>query len=529
MDYRRSLAENFVQVEVGQHDYRRFLAAGSGPVGEGGPILLGALELAYNKGPWVEPENLGKLNAVLRLSSGTPDKGWAATAMAYESRWTATDQVARRAIDSGLIGRFGTLDPTAGGKTRRASLSGEWANTDAAGRSRANVYFIDASLDLFSDFTYALDNPARGDQFEQAEHRKVFGLAASRSWNMTLGGRDSTTTVGLQVRHDRLDPVGLYGTAARERVATTQESTVRETSVGVYAENATQLMPWLRSVVGVRADRFDFKVDSSIAANSGSKSDSIVSPKLSLIFGPWAKTEYFVNVGTGFHSNDARGVNATVTPKEGLPADPSPGLVRSRGAEVGLRTEIVPGLQTSIALWQLKLGSELVFSGDAGDTEASGASKRTGIEINNHYVAAPWLLFDADLAFSRARFTEDQGEAPNIGRHIPGSVETVASLGATVTEFGPWFGHLQLRYFGPRALIEDDSQRSKATTLTYARVGYKITKDVKVMLTIVGGRVVFVRHALPGEWVRLRITEVTKRIDPETVAVTEKYYQDAAE
>jgi outer membrane receptor protein involved in Fe transport len=158
--------------------------------------------------------------------------------------------------------------------------------------------------------------------------------------------------------------------------------------------------------------------------------------------------------------------------------------VRSKGGEVGLRTEIVPGLQTSLALWQLKLGSELVFSGDAGDTEASGASKRYGIELNNHYIATNWLLLDADIAVSRARFDEDQGDAPNIGRSIPGSVDTVVSLGATLTGYGPWFGQFQVRYFGPRPLIEDDSQRSKATTLAYLRVGYKITPDLKLALDV---------------------------------------------
>ena len=135
-------------------------------------------------------------------------------------------------------------------------------------------------------------------------------------------------------------------------------------------------------------------------------------------------------------------------------------------------------------MWQLKLGSELVFSGDAGDTEASGASRRYGIELNNHYIATNWLLLDADIAVSRARFNESQGDAPDIGRYIPGSVDTVVSLGATVTEYGPWFGQFQVRYFGPRPLIEDNSQRSKATTLAYLRVGYKITTDVKVAVDV---------------------------------------------
>jgi len=233
-------------------------------------------------------------------------------------------------------------------------------------------------------------------------------------------------------------------------------------------------------VAGLRSDHFNFDVNSSIASNSGKRSASIASPKLSLIFGPWSQAEYFVNAGYGFHSNDARGTTETVTPKEGLPTDPVTPLVRSKGAELGVRTEIVPGLQSSLALWQLKLGSELVFSGDAGDTEASRASKRRGIEWNNHYIARTWLLLDADLALSRARFTQDD----SAGNHVPGSIETVASFGATVTEYGPWSGQFQLRYFGPRPLIEDNSQRSKATTLAYLRVGYRVNKDVKMMLEV---------------------------------------------
>jgi outer membrane receptor protein involved in Fe transport len=271
---------------------------------------------------------------------------------------------------------------------------------------------------------------------------------------------------------------------ARERVSTTQEARVSETSAAVYGENSTQWTSWFRSVAGLRYDAFHFDVDSSIAANSGKKTATLASPKLSFIFGPWDKTEYFVNYGLGYHSNDARGVTETVTPKEGLPAEPSPALVRSKGGELGLRTEIVPGLQSSLALWQLKLGSELVFSGDAGDTEPSGASTRRGIELNNHYVATKWLRLDADIAVSRARFDQAQGDAPNLGRFVPGSVDTVVSLGATVTEVGPWSGQFQVRYFGPRPLIEDDSQRSKATTLAYLRVGYKLTPDTKLALDV---------------------------------------------
>ncbi len=208
--------------------------------------------------------------------------------------------------------------------------------------------------------------------------------------------------------------------------------------------------------------------------------DHIASPKLSLIFGPWNKTEYFVNYGEGFHSNDARGTTETLTPKEHLPADPVTPLVKGRAAELGLRTEIIPGLESSIAIWRLNLASELVFSGDAGDTSPSRPTARRGIEWNNHYVATPWLLFDLDLALSRTRFTQDDP----VGNYVPGSVERVASFGAALTELGPWSGEFHIRYFGPRTLIEDNSQRSHSTTLASLRAGYKFNPKLKLSVDV---------------------------------------------
>ena len=481
------LPRGIASVTLGQEGYARALLTNYSAFGSG--RLLYALEAAHNDGPWEHPEKFHRLNGVLRLSFGEAGDRSSLTAMAYSAGWNSTDQIPQRAVDQGLVGRFGAIDPTDGGRTARYSLSYNRERSDADGALKLNAYAIQSRLDLFSDFTFNLDNPSppnplNADQFEQAEHRRVFGLGASRSFNAQIDGLETINTVGVQLRHDRLDPVGLYASIGRERMSTTQEARVRETSVGLYAENATQWRPWLRTNLGVRYDRFHFAVASSIAENSGAKSASLASPKLSIVFGPWSKTEYFVNYGHGFHSNDARGVTETVTPKEGLPATASPALVRTKGGELGLRTELLPGLQTSIALWQLKLGSELVFSGDAGDTQASGASTRRGIEINNHCVAAPWLLLDADLAVSRARFDTDQGDAPNTGRSVPGSVATVLSLGATVKDRGPWFGHFQLRYFGPRPLIEDDSRRSKGTTLGYLRVGYAFTKDLRIALDV---------------------------------------------
>ena len=489
------LPQGTASITLGENGYRRALLANSNPLGSGGQAgdLLYALEYAHNDGPWENPERFHRVNGVLRYSMTDGATRQAVTAMGYSASWNATDQIPQRAVDAGLIGRFGAIDPSDGGKTARYSLSYEFEHALRDGTFKFNAYAVQSRLRLYSNFTFFQENPIDldptaidGDQFEQAERRKLFGLATSRSWNTQLAGRDSTNTLGLQLRHDRLDPVGLYSTVMRTRVATTQESTVRQTSVGLHADNATQWTPWFRTVAGLRADRFDFRVQSSIGANSGDRNASIASPKLSLIFGPWAKTEYFVNYGLGFHSNDARGTVATVAAKDltGPAISPVDPLVRTRGGELGLRTELVPGLQTSISLWALKLDSELLFVGDAGETEPSRASRRFGLEWNNHYVANKWLLLDADLAFSRSRFTEPDPADPALGNRIPGAIQTVASFGATVADFGPWFGQFQLRYFGPRALDDNNENRSKATTLAYLRAGYKVSHNVKVMVDV---------------------------------------------
>ena len=234
LDYHRSLPADFVQIELGRHHYNRLVAAGSRQLADGGPILLGAIEAAYNNGPWAERENLSKLNGVLRLSSGSTDNGWAATLMAYESRWSATDQVPRRAVEQAMIGRFGSLDPSSGGRTRRASLSGEWAASDARGPSRVNAYFIDYGLDLFSNFTYAMDDPLRGDQFEQVDRRQIVGGGVSRTWFADWAGRPLELTVGSQLRHDHIGQVGLFLTEDRARHTQVRSDKVDQTSVGVY-------------------------------------------------------------------------------------------------------------------------------------------------------------------------------------------------------------------------------------------------------------------------------------------------------
>ena len=473
--YADALPAGIANLGLGQNGYRRVLLADSPGFGAG--KLLYALEAMRNDGPFSRPDDFRKLNGVLRYSQGDAANGWNLTGMGYAAKWNATDQIPLRAVESGRLGRFDLIDPTDGGTSHRYSVSGAWRRSTEAGSTEVNAYVAHWKLDLYSNFTYFLDNPVDGDQFSQPDRRTMTALNARHAWATDGFGKTGENQAGVQLQNDNIHNA-LLNTQARQTLSTTRRDHIVESSVGVWFDNTTRWTPGFRTVAGVRADHYRFDVGSDRAQNSGRRSASIVSPKLNLIFGPWAKTEFYVNMGSGFHSNDARGTVITVDPKTGDPVDRVTPLSRAKGFELGLRTSPWPGLQTSLSVYRLDQASELVFVGDAGTTEAGRPSKRVGFELANYYKQGDWLTVDADVAFAQARFRDSSPD----GRRIPGAVEGVASLALAVDNLGPWFAALQFRYFGPRPLIEDDSVRSKATALLNGRIGYKIGPKLRVEL-----------------------------------------------
>ncbi|MFO1321486.1 MAG: TonB-dependent receptor [Burkholderiales bacterium] len=476
--YADKLDQGLASVMLGSNRYKRGVFANSSSLGKGN--LLYAVEAVGSDGPWDSPQDLRKLNGVLRFSEGTEKDGFSASLMAYEAKWNSTDQIPQRAIDQGLIGRFGALDTTDGGRTHRYSASFSSARPVGPWTLHLDTYLINYSLSLWSNFSFFAGNPTNGDQFQQVDDRTVYGFNPSYSFVTPIGGIDSVTTVGMQNRFDDIRRVALYDTQARQIIGVTRQDRVRQLSSGLYAQNAAQWNDWFRTLAGLRFDQYRFDVDSNLGANSGKRNDHLVSPKLSLIFGPWAQTEFFVNSGYGFHSNDARGTVIRVDPKNPSTAvDPVRPLVRTRGEELGVRTEIIPGVQSSLAFWQLKQDSELLFVGDAGTTEPSYPSLRRGVEWINYARPTDWLLIDAELAVTRARFRDNPA-----GDRIPGAVERTATLGVTVDNEGAWYGALQIRHFGPRPLIEDNTVRSPGTTIANLRVGYRIDRNTRIHLDV---------------------------------------------
>jgi hypothetical protein len=392
--------------------------------------------------------------------------------MGYDAHWQATDQIPQRAVAAGVVSRFGSIDPTDGGRTHRWSLSAEAWGQLGTGAWRAQSYLLDYHLDLFSNFTYFTDL-VHGDQFEQYDDRHVYGASLGYSLPVALFKEEGTLRSGLQLREDDIDPVALYDTRQRSRWRTVSVTQARITSAAVYATWALRPASWLQMQLGLRFDSDRFDVHANLPANSGIASASLVSPKLTLAFGPWSRTQYFLDFGQGFHSNDARGTTISVDPNDGVtPVSKVTPLVRATGAEAGVRSAPAPALELTAVLWTLRLDSELLLDNDASTIVPSGATRRYGLELTAAWHPESWLRLDLDLAWTHARFTDFSTAGP----YLPNAPKQVAALGAEINRASGWFGGTHLRYFGATPLTEDDAVRSHPSLQLNAEAGYHFTR-----------------------------------------------------
>ncbi|MGP8197912.1 MAG: TonB-dependent receptor [Limisphaerales bacterium] len=519
----KTLPQDFLTVEGGMFGYERGVFGVSQKVGPG-ELLYGG-EAYHDDGPWVHPDDYSKFNGLLTYSQGNDANGFSITGRAYHGKWNSSDQLAENAVP--LVGFFGTLNPTDGGNSERYSLQAEWHRLDANSETKITAYAVYYDLDLFSDFTYYLTDTNRGDQFEQQDQREVAALDAHHTLFNQWFGRDVENTFGLQVRNDWIHN-GLYQTEDRVRVdkldtdpsglpdglfahglpytwlpAGTDVNHLTDTEVGIYAENKAQWTDKFRSVLALRGD-LDYFDDTSLStpANSGTSAKLLPSPKMSLIFGPWEKTEFYAQGGFSFHSNDGRGATQTVEPVSADNPNPNtpvariPGLIQTKGAEFGVRTLAVPHLQSTISLWYLHSESELEQDGDTGGTVASQQpSDRYGVEWANYYTPVKHLAFDLDFADSIARFTSpDAADAAPVsagsttlgpgGTRVPEAVGAVISSGITLFDLSGFSASLRLRYFGPRDLTSDGIYRSDSTLLLNAEAGCQINKTWRISVEL---------------------------------------------
>ncbi len=539
VEYFQTIPHNFFKLEGGMYGYGRAVFGASRKLGNGS-LLYGG-EAYHDNGPWTQEDNYYKYNGLVTYSQGGDGDGFSITAHGYRGTWHSSDQIPVDAIP--LVGYFGTLNPDDGGESQRYSLQGEWHREGANSQTKITGYGFYYDLNLFSDFTYFLNDPIKGDQFEQQDRRWVAGLDTHHTIFSEWFGRRVENTIGLQIRNDRVHN-GLFRTENRVRTdkndsnacnaefipecvtnpnltailpAATDLNKFTDTLVGFYVENKIQWAEKFRSVVAVRGDDANYAVTSLTPSyvagelssfpvidfaqlNSGSANKFLPQPKLSLIFGPWSNTELYVEGGFSYHSNDARGATQKeepISPDNPFPTPSTPisPLVQLKGAEFGVRTSAVPRLQSTISLWYLRSSSELQQDGDTGGTIASEQpSNRYGLEWANYYSPTEHLVFDFDFADSRAQFTQiDPSDAAytNVGggqypvqglggKLVPEAVKKVISAGLTLHDYKRFSASLRLRNFGPRDLTSDGINRSKTTVLVNSEVGYQIAEKWRI-------------------------------------------------
>ncbi len=428
------LRQSFLQVQTGDYAYGRVVGALS--LGAKGYI---AADYTQNNGPWTVNEDLRKLSLSGHYALGD----WVVSGLAYSAHWNSADQIPERAVASGALSYLGEVDPTDGGQTQRLILSVRRQQAD----DDTVIYAQSYRLKLWSDFTYFLDDPVNGDQFEQAEQRVILGGSKSHAWSLSA---DWTLRAGADVRFDDIGRIGLYHTRARQILSTVRQDAVQQLSSAVWSSLDWTSGRW-RSTLGLRVDGLQDHVDAQDLADSGTKSAALLSPKWTLAYAPADHWELYGDIGRGFHSNDARGALN--------PVSPAPIYAAGTGAEIGARYER-PGLSATVTAWALDLASELVYSGDEGDTESAAASRRRGIEVLVNASPLSWLNLDATWSATHARYVT--------GDYIPNAVEYVATGGITVKPTKTDTLEVTYRLLGPAPLVEDDSARSKSSSLVNA-------------------------------------------------------------
>jgi outer membrane receptor protein involved in Fe transport len=471
-----------VSYTEGTLGYERFFGGGS--VGLGAGELLGALEWQHYNGPWVNPDELHKINAVLRYSAGDDTDGYSLTAMFYHGLWDATTDQPERAIEEGLISRYGSLDPSDGGMAQRASLTAQLFKPIADGQLNASAYVFGNRLTLWNDFTHFLIDPVHGDQEEQHEDRTVIGGNLEYRHAAPIFGLQNEVTVGLASRSDFNDVSRLPTEdrivipAADDPLNFSEADTVRLSSFSAYAQTSTRWTDWFRSVLGYR---YDTQYGSDKGTNSGTASDHLLAPKGSLIFRPVEMTELYLSAGRGFHSDDLRGVTAA----QDAHVAGAPLIARQSGEEIGLRQQITQAFTMTLAFYKLSAQSETTYDPDAGVDTAGPGSRRRGYEVNLTYQALKWLEFYGSYSGNRARYVTpyDDGTG-HVGEYLPNAPFATGSLSVYVKDLGPWSGSLGYRYLSSYPLSSDDSIQGHGYGIWSGDAHYLIGKGWSVGLGV---------------------------------------------
>ena len=481
---RQVVQEGVVQASGGQFDTQRYLLMFS-PTKEKVRTLFAA-EGYYTNGPFQNDNRYLRTNLMGKMTTNLSGRDeLSLTATFHKSQWNGSGEIPLRALTDGTLGRFGAIDPSEGGNTLRSTANMNYHyDTTSGGQFFANAYGQYSRLDLFTNFTFFLNDPVNGDGIQQSDRRVMYGGDLGYKQQGNVLGLPSIGTVGFQTRVDNIH--ARLGTQRRRvPIGTTADSDILEASYAPFVKAEVQPASWMRLVGGLRAETFTFDVRNRCAAcadqPAGRTSSGIILPKMNLILGPWANTEIFANYGEGYHSNDARSVVL-----QGASS-----LARAKNYEVGVRSKPwgPQGLEFIATLWRLDLKSELVFVGDEGTTEIRGPSRREGVEVAARGQVWGPIYFNGSVTWTKAEFRN--------GDAIPLAPE-VTGYGAVLLRWPEGLSsQLQATYLGVRPLIEDRSVKSPSW------IDFDLSERYQLPINLSYGRLeafLFIQNLFNTKW-----------------------------
>ncbi|HDZ06014.1 hypothetical protein LCGC14_0130190 [marine sediment metagenome] len=466
LNLKKSIDKSMVSYETGQFNTNRFVGLFNILESSKSDAYI-ASELYLTDGPFDSPQNFNRINILGRYHYKDIGKEeLTLTASHFQSKWDASGQIPQRAIDQGIIGRFGAIDDTEGGQTSRSNIMmnhTKFLGDDQFLKTRAFVSSYD--FELFSNFTFFLEDPENGDQIRQYEDRTIMGAeTVFEQIDIAVGTDDRFKySAGLGFRHDNVDDVSLAHTLNRKIVLEQYAfGDIDETNIYSFINGEYKTGNWTFNP-SVRLDYFKFDYENKLSETYDNKSESktIVSPKLNTIYSVNRNWQMFLKTGLGFHSNDAR----VVTANEGREV-----LPKAYGVDLGTIIKPTDKMVINATLWGLLLDQEFVYVGDAGIVEPSGKTRRLGVEVGGRYQILDWLYLYSDVNYTYARSTEE----PDGEDYIPLAPDFMAVGGLSISDLGNFSGNLNYRYLGDRAANEDNSIVAEGYFVTDLNLNYSI-------------------------------------------------------
>jgi hypothetical protein len=498
------LDKNRIQVEAGQFNtFRSLVMMNLLNINNSRQNAYIAGEFLYSDGPFKSPQHFTRFNIQGKYNlSVNSDNDLSVTLSSFSSKWDASGQVPARAVNRGMIDRFGAIDDTEGGNTGRTNAAIKLTSKLKNGSAIENQFFYSRyNFNLFSNFTFFLNDPVNGDQIKQKEKRNIIGYNGVYTKQEEWKGFRVSSTKGLGFRYDRTGNSELSHTLNKS--ATLQEiqrGNVKELNAFAYIDEKVQKGNWLFNT-GIRFDYFHFAYQDKLNPRQPGRSKTIISPKLNIEYNISKSLQAYVKTGKGFHSNDTRVVVAS-SGKEILPA--------AYGSDLGVMWKPLPGLLINSALWYLYLQQEFVYVGDEGVVETAGKTKRYGIDFSARYQFSKNLFADADWNFSRARSIE----AAKGKNFIPLAPILTSTGGISYKHTTGLNGSLRYRYIKSRPANEDNSVTAKGYLISDLALNYTQQKYEAGIV---------IENIFNTKWNEAQF-ETTSRLKNESQPVTELHY-----